>query len=156
MKKIIPIFMGIIISLTLNASNEKTENVNVREKIAEEIAKEFDIEINSQKKDGDKKGEKSTFFETGVASFYGGRWNGRRTASGEIFNTSKLTAAHKTLPFGSKVKVTNLSNGKYVVVRINDRGPFIKGRVIDLSYAAFSVIESVNKGITKVKLEILK
>ena len=67
-----------------------------------------------------------------------------------------MTAAHKTLPFGTKVRVTNLSNGKSVVVKINDRGPFIKGRVIDLSHAAFSAIENVSRGVAKVKLEILK
>ena len=68
---------------------------------------------------------------------------------------TEMVAAHKTLPFGTRVKVTNLSNGKEVIVKINDRGPFVKGRVIDLSYGAFSQIESPGKGITKVKLEIL-
>ena len=67
-----------------------------------------------------------------------------------------MTAAHKTLPFGTKVKVTNLSNGKSVVVRINNRGPYVKGRVIDLSTAAFGAIESLNAGVTSVKLEIIK
>ena len=67
-----------------------------------------------------------------------------------------LTAAHKTLPFGTKVKVTNVNNGKSVVVRINDRGPYVNGRVIDLSTAAFSSIESVNTGVTSVNIEILK
>ena len=68
---------------------------------------------------------------------------------------TEMVAAHKTLPFGTRVKVTNLSNGKEVVVKINDRGPFAKGRVIDLSYGAFSKIESPGKGLTKVKLEVL-
>lgn len=81
---------------------------------------------------------------------------GRRTANGEIFNTYELTAAHKTLPFGTKVRVTNEANGKSVVVRINDRGPFVKGRIIDLSTAAFASIGSTDSGIAKVKLEILK
>lgn len=100
--------------------------------------------------------EKTEYYESGKASFYGGKWHGRKTANGEIFDTYTLTAAHKTLPFGTKVKVTNLDNGKSVVVRINNRGPYIKGRVIDLSTAAFSSIENVNKGVTSVKLEILK
>lgn len=95
-------------------------------------------------------------YETGTASFYGGKWHGRKTANGEIFNTNSLTAAHKTLPFNTRVKVTNLSNGKSVIVRINNRGPYIKGRIIDLSTAAFTSIESRNKGITRVKLEIVK
>ena len=96
------------------------------------------------------------YFQNGVASFYGEKWNGRRTANGEIFNTYELTAAHKTLPFGTKVRVTNEANGKSVVVRINDRGPFVKGRIIDLSTAAFVSIGSTDSGIAKVKLEILK
>lgn len=95
-------------------------------------------------------------YQNGKASFYGERWNGRKTSNGEIFDTKLLTAAHKTLPFGTLVKVTNESNGKSVIVRINDRGPFIKGRVIDLTKAAFSTIDSIQKGVTKVKLEIIK
>ena len=86
---------------------------------------------------------------TGGASFYGEKWNGRRTANGEIFNTYELTAAHKSLPFGTKVKVVNKTNGKSVVVRINDRGPFVKGRTIDLSKKAFRSIASINKGVLK-------
>ena len=86
---------------------------------------------------------------SGGASFYGEKWNGRRTANGEIFNTYELTAAHKSLPFGTKVKVVNKTNGKSVVVRINDRGPFVKGRTIDLSKKAFQSIASINKGVLK-------
>ena len=86
---------------------------------------------------------------TGGASFYGEEWNGRRTANGEIFNTYELTAAHKSLPFGTKVKVVNKTTGKSVVVRINDRGPFVKGRTIDLSKKAFQSIASIKKGVLK-------
>ena len=86
---------------------------------------------------------------SGSASFYGEEWNGRRTANGEIFNTYELTAAHKTLPFGTKVKVVNKTNGKSVIVRINDRGPFVKGRTIDLSKKAFQSIANIKKGILK-------
>ena len=86
---------------------------------------------------------------SGAASFYGEEWNGRRTANGEIFNTYELTAAHKTLPFGTKVKVVNKTNGKSVIVRINDRGPFVKGRTIDLSKKAFQSIANIKKGILK-------
>ena len=86
---------------------------------------------------------------TGGASFYGEKWNGRKTANGEIFNTYELTAAHKSLPFGTKVKVVNKTNGKSVVVRINDRGPFVKGRTIDLSKKAFQSIASIKKGVLK-------
>ena len=92
----------------------------------------------------------------GLASFYGTKFNGRRTASGEKFNNSALTAAHLSLPFGSLIKVTNMRNGKTVVVRINDRGPNVKGRIIDLSKAAAKKICLGHTGTARVKLEILK
>lgn len=94
-------------------------------------------------------------YETGKASWYGGKFQGRQTASGEIFDTNLMTAAHKTLPFGSLVKVTNLENGKTVVVKINDRGPFVEGRIIDLSRAAAEEIGMVGAGVADVSLEIL-
>ena len=81
--------------------------------------------------------------EEGMASWYGKKFHGKKTASGERFNMYELTAAHRTLPFGTKVKVTNLENNKSVVVRINDRGPHVKGRIIDLSYAAAKKIDMI-------------
>ena len=86
------------------------------------------------------------------ASYY---WQGQMTASGERFNPSDLTAAHKTLPLGSKVKVTNPSNGKTVVVRINDRGPYIAGRCLDLSKAAMETIGGTSSGVITVNYEVL-
>jgi rare lipoprotein A len=94
-------------------------------------------------------------FESGQASWYGGKFQGRQTANGEIFDTNKLTAAHKTLPFNTIVRVTNLKNNRYVDVRINDRGPFVEGRVIDLSRAAADKIDMTLSGIAVVKLEIV-
>jgi rare lipoprotein A len=94
-----------------------------------------------------------TMTEIGLASWYGSRHHGKRTASGEVFNQNKLTAAHRTLPWGSRVKVTNLANGKSVEVRINDRGPFSKGRIIDLSRAAARSLDMVEQGITTVRIE---
>jgi rare lipoprotein A len=91
--------------------------------------------------------------ETGLASWYGSRHHGKRTASGEVFNQDKFTAAHRTLPWGSRVKVTNLANGKSVEVRINDRGPFSKGRIIDLSRAAARSLGMLEQGITTVRIE---
>jgi rare lipoprotein A len=91
--------------------------------------------------------------ESGIASWYGPRFQGRRTASGERFDTQELTAAHKTLPFGTRVRVKSLVNGKEVIVRINDRGPFIKGRIIDLSKAAAQAIGLV--GVKQVLVERL-
>ncbi|NNK95173.1 MAG: septal ring lytic transglycosylase RlpA family protein [Desulfobacterales bacterium] len=79
----------------------------------------------------------------------------RKTASGEHFNQFALTAAHKTLPFGTKVRITNLSNNKSVIVRINDRGPFVKGRVIDLTRYAFSTIANTDSGVIKVRIEVI-
>ena len=91
----------------------------------------------------------------GVASWYGPGFAGRRTANGEIFDPTQLTAAHKTLPFGTQVKVTNLNNSLSVVVRINDRGPFKPGRVIDLSQAAAERIGMIGSGTAPVRLELI-
>ena len=96
-----------------------------------------------------------TMMETGLASWYGPKFHGKRTASGEVFNQEKFTAAHRTLPWGSRVKVTNLANGKSVDVRINDRGPFGKGRIIDVSRAAARALGMVGRGITTVRVEWL-
>jgi len=90
--------------------------------------------------------------ETGLASYYAESYNGKKTANGEIYDSGDLTAAHKKLPFGTKVKVTNLANGKTVKVRINDRGPFVSGRIIDLTRAAARKIDMVGKGVVKVKI----
>jgi len=92
---------------------------------------------------------------TGKASFYGGKWHGRKTANGEIYNQNSMTAAHKTLPFNTKVKVTNLNNGKSVVLRINNRGPFKKGRIIDVSVAAAKKLGMVKSGVVPAKVEVL-
>ncbi|MBI2995406.1 MAG: septal ring lytic transglycosylase RlpA family protein [Candidatus Melainabacteria bacterium] len=91
----------------------------------------------------------------GHASWYGSKWHGKRTSSGEKFSKNKLTAAHKTLPFNTMVLVTNLKNNKSVMVRINDRGPFIRDRIIDLSEKAAERIDSKKEGIAYVKLQVL-
>jgi rare lipoprotein A len=93
--------------------------------------------------------------ETGLASWYGPRLHGKLTASGEIFNQEKFTAAHRTLPWGSRVKVTNLANGKSVVVQINDRGPSVRGRILDVSRAAARALGMVKSGTTTVRIEWL-
>lgn len=94
--------------------------------------------------------------EFGTASFYGIDFNGRKTASGEVYSQNKLTAAHKTLPLGTIVKVTNAQNNKSVYVKINDRGPYVKGRIIDLSTKAAELLGYRNKGTAYVKIEIVK
>jgi rare lipoprotein A len=91
----------------------------------------------------------------GLASYYGGKFHGRRTASGERYDMYDLTAAHPALKFGSRVEVTNLRNGRKVRVRINDRGPFKKGRIIDLSYAAARKIGMLKHGLVKVRVRLL-
>ncbi len=99
--------------------------------------------------------EETKHLGDGVASFYGNELAGNRTASGERFNPKELTAAHRTLPIGSKIRVTNKANGKSVVVRVNDRGPFAKTRIIDLSHAAAQEISMVRAGTAKVSLELI-
>lgn len=91
----------------------------------------------------------------GYASWYAGKFQGRRTANGEIFDTNLMTAAHKTLPFGTVVEVTHVGSGRSVEVRINDRGPFVDGRVIDLSRAAAEALEMTAEGIAPVRLRIV-
>jgi rare lipoprotein A len=93
--------------------------------------------------------------ETGVASWYGFPYHGRRAASGEIYDMQQLTAAHRTLPFQTWIEVTNLSNGKQVDVRINDRGPFAKGRILDLSQAAARDIDMLRAGTARVRLKVI-
>ena len=159
MKKLLTILLVSGISMISFAANEKNssshlEDVSMKEKWVNELLVNEKVEEKGKPLEDEKK-EKGVNYQTGGASFYGEKWNGRFTASGQKFNTEHLTAAHKTLPFGTRVRVTNLSNNKSVVVTINDRGPFVKGRVIDLSKAAFREIENISKGVTKVKLEIL-
>ena len=147
------LILTLFISLPIKGNNKKlTDDLKKSEnkiKTTENRDDIYDEEIKEEL-------AKYSYFQTGTASFYGGKWHGRKTANGEIFDTYKLRAAHKTLPFGTRARVTNLSNGKSVVVRINNRGPYSKGRIIDLSQAAFSKIENMSKGVTKVKLEIVK
>lgn len=94
-------------------------------------------------------------FQTGRASFYGPGFHGEQTASGEIFDQEALTAAHPTLKFGSRLRVTNLENGSTVLVTINDRGPFVKGRVIDVSKAAARALGFIREGTARVRLDRL-
>lgn len=92
----------------------------------------------------------------GKASYYYGRWIGRLTANGETYRASDVTAAHKTLPFNTMVRVTNLKNGKSVIVRINNRGPYVKGRILDLSLVAAKTIDMTTAGVIPVKAEVLR
>lgn len=102
------------------------------------------------------KAQQQVFHQKGIASFYADHFQGRQTANGERYDKNALTAAHKTLAFGSKVKVTNLENQKTVIVTINDRGPFVKGRILDLSKKAAEEIEIVRAGTGKIEIELLE
>ncbi len=95
------------------------------------------------------------FQQTGIASWYGGKFHGRKTSNGEIYNMYEMTAAHKTLPLGVMVRVTHLGSGRSILLRINDRGPFVAGRVIDLSYAAAKKLNIVDAGTARVRVEAL-
>lgn len=105
---------------------------------------------------GAKAGPQQRKSETGVASYYADQYHGKKTASGEVFDMHGLTAAHPSYRFGTQVKVTHLKSNRSVIVRINDRGPFVKGRVIDLSLAAAKELQMVQSGLAPVKLEIVE
>ena len=94
--------------------------------------------------------------QIGIASYYGKKFHRKLTANGQRFNMYKVSAAHKTLPLGTRVKVTNLNNGKSIRLTINDRGPFKKGRILDLSYKAAQKLGFVNDGTTKVRIDVIK
>ena len=119
------------------------------------VGTESEKQTTEEETASNKRGRKTRRTIRGKASFYGYDGSGNKTASGERFNPEKLTAAHRSLPFGTKVRVTNVNNGRSVVVRINDRGPFIGGRIIDLSHRAARVIQMIGRGVAPVKIEIL-
>src|SRR6267143_1359456 len=103
-----------------------------------------------------KQSKKSRPYQVGTASWYGSYFHGKETASGEAFNMYDLTAAHPTLPLGTHVKVTNLRNGRTLVVRVNDRGPVVEGRIIDLSYEASRELDLKKQGIQRVRLDLVE
>jgi rare lipoprotein A len=102
-----------------------------------------------------RKQAKPTAYQVGTASWYGEYFDGKPTASGEPYDMYDMTAAHLTLPLGSYVRVTNLHNGKAVVVRVNDRGPIVPGRIIDLSYGAAQALQFTQKGLQRVRLDVV-
>jgi rare lipoprotein A len=95
----------------------------------------------------------SAFSQSGMGSYYGPKFHGKRTASGEKFNQNAMTAAHKTLAFGTRLKVTNIATGRSVVVRVNDRGPFIRGRIVDVSTIAARQLGMVGRGVARVRIQ---
>jgi rare lipoprotein A len=99
--------------------------------------------------------EAPAWTQTGKVSWYGPGFHGRQTANGEIFDTNEMTMAHRSLAFGSKVRVTNLDNGRSIVVRVNDRGPYVGGRIADLSHAAASRLGFVEGGVVRARIELI-
>jgi len=130
---------------------------NMRDSLgAAKIVRDFHLFANSLKSTPKKFVQKyGDFMQTGFASWYGGKFHGRSSADGSVFNKNKFTAAHKSLPFGTVVQVTNIYNGKKCIVKITDRGPFVKGRIIDLSKVAANEIGMLSSGVSKVKVEVL-
>lgn len=125
-----------------------------------EVIEDGNGDINKDNSSGMKAGDsslkKEKFYQTGMASWYGREFNGKITASGERFDMKKLTAAHRTLPLGTILTVKNLNNGETVQVKINDRGPYKKGRILDLSYAAAKKLDIISDGEALVGINILK
>lgn len=99
--------------------------------------------------------ERPAWTQSGRVSWYGPGFQGRQTANGEVFDTNEMTMAHRSLAFGSRVRVTNLENGRAVVVRVNDRGPYVRGRVADLSRAAAKRLDFVDDGVVQARIELL-
>ncbi len=136
------------------SDDEEYAYVPEREKTAQPAEKE-EKSISTLRADVKTFPESNKVFY-GKASYYGNEFAGRPTASGEPYDIHKLTAAHRFLPFGTVCRVTNLANGKSISVRINDRGPFVKGRVLDLSYRAAKLLGGIQQGVIEVKIEILE
>jgi rare lipoprotein A len=148
-----------------HATSAPPEGAAEKKESAREIVKEKEKEVE-KKPEKDIEVEKNVlsarpddrpvFVETGLASWYGVPYHNRRGSNGEIYNMDALTAAHRTLPLGSVVRVTNLKTGRSALVRITDRGPFVKGRVVDLSLAAAKKVDVWQAGLAKVRLEVLQ
>lgn len=144
------------ISLTFNAQNGNLNDIKKQkiDSIKKDNTADQTLDLDSTIV---YKGKFKPFKNKVHASYYAEKFNGRRTASGKKYDSSKLTAAHKKLPFGTIVKVTNISNGKSVIVEITDRGPFVRGREIDLSRKAFmSIVGNKRSGMAIVSIEILQ
>jgi len=153
------VFFIIIIILFFNFCSSK-RNINI-----EPLKLEHDLELENQNKKDIKEQIPSSnkkialsrsIYQKGIASWYGEKFHGKRTSNSEIYDMNKLTAAHKKLPFNTLVEVENLENNKRVIVRINDRGPFVKNRIIDLSFKAARRIEIDKTGTAPVNIRIIK
>ncbi|MEN8152705.1 MAG: septal ring lytic transglycosylase RlpA family protein [Acidobacteriota bacterium] len=147
----------LIVFLSLNCSSEKiifTEPDSDKDLVGR-TSENGPVTSDVKEYNKNKNNENDDFYQVGIASWYGDKFNGRRTSNGEIYDMYKLTAAHKKLPFNTLVEVENLNNRKKILVRINDRGPFVKKRIIDLSYKAAIAIDMDDEGTAPVVLRIM-
>jgi rare lipoprotein A len=162
MKKRIPKLL--ILFIVLLGTSFFAQSILIGKKDAKTISKDSVKKVKSLEKElaiadslAANKDKFKPYKKTARASYYANKFHGRRTASGRVYDMNKLTAAHKTLPFGTKIRVTNISNGKTVVVEITDRGPYVRGREIDLSKKAFfTIASSSGAGYINVSLDILQ
>ncbi len=149
MKSKILIYTIIISSTFFNCSNApryyKSDNINVNR---------TSKKVSKSGKENKSKGHRKII--KGISSFYAEDFHGKLTANGEVYDMYGLTAAHKTMPLNTICRVTNLENNKSLILRINDRGPYIKGRILDCSYGAAKKLDFINQGTTKVKIEVIE
>ncbi len=138
------LIFSIIVSILMACSHQ----TNIRSRIGEESIRREDLRK-------DRKSHQSNETFIGLASYYGEEFNGNKTANGETYDMNGLTGAHRSLPFGTICKVTNLENQRSVIIRINDRGPFVPNRILDLSRGAAAKLHGLSAGVLKVKIEIL-
>jgi rare lipoprotein A len=148
-QKIVQLFAVALTSASLAACAQSSVVTNK----SDFLAPSRPASLEDNRKATNKHATETRVASFGLASFYA---HGIKTASGEKFNPHELTAAHRTLPFGTRLRVTNLATGRFVTVRVNDRGPFIPGRVVDVSYSAAETLGMVGRGITKVKLDVVQ
>ena len=149
---------GLFLGMCLCTSLSACVAVGAQETTSEKIDNQSAVVVlpDMSKTDGIQADEPKSEAVVGLASYYAAKFHGKRTASGERFSSKQLTAAHPTLPFGTLLKVTNLRNMKFVIVRVNDRGPHVRGRMVDLSRAAAEHLGITRTGVARVALEILK
>ncbi|MBR0572917.1 MULTISPECIES: septal ring lytic transglycosylase RlpA family protein [Pasteurellaceae] len=160
--RVIKFFNVLLVAMTMSTfASAKLSKNDVHVKGAKLLPSKVSTRIYSYRDRGYKyttlsKEKSARYHSVGIASYYGGKFNGRKTANGEIFNENNFTAAHKTLAFGTYLLVTNLRNGRKIIVRVNDRGPFSKKRILDLSKRAARSLGMLRSGIAKVKVEALQ
>ncbi len=149
-----PLFCMLLLIWSCSPSPRYTVIKAREEKPSDRTGKTYEIDGKTYRIMGEKPPAGTKM--QGITSYYADDFHGRKTSNGETYDMYGLTAAHKTLPINTWIEVTNLSDGRTVIVRINDRGPFIEGRILDLSYGAAKVLNMLDKGLQEVEIEILR